>query len=177
MTEQLKDLPDGFKWQELPGIKARAPMPEDWHYLAEAVPGTQAFYMSRERVTSGHYSKFFQVGMSLQAFSRMIRSRVLPSSFAQRTIEMPKAEMEPTSDVEVITKGPHVTYRQQYAFAGGQLEGRTAGPLRFYWAATGNDLRDVAYVSNFEAPAEEWEKYQEVAKLMVEETVLNPRVR
>jgi hypothetical protein len=175
MTEQLKDLPDGFKWQECAGIKAWVPMPEDWHYLAQAEPGTQAFFLTKERIVPGH--REYQTGLALNAISRLGRARQLASSFAQRAIEMPKPGLEPVGERQIIDKHPLITFRQHFAYAGGELEGRDAYPMHMYWSATGNDRHNIAYIANFETPAAEWEQYQDVAKLMIEEMVLNPRTR
>jgi hypothetical protein len=175
MAEQLKDLPDGYHWQECAGINAYVPMPDDWHYLNQREKNSRRFFLTREEIVPGE--GMFEVGLALEAVGRMSQDRKLPSLFAERAATEVPIDVEPLGEVEAATNGTLITYRRHLILRESATEGYDVGPMRMYWSATGNDRRDVAYVAHFSTPELEWERYQDTAKLMIEEMVLDPRAR
>lgn len=173
MSTEHGEVPHGFKIAVCSGINATVPMPETWFFKQESEYNTRAYFMTREAIRGDN---MYVTGFFLNALSRVQRSGTLPSLLAEKFIEG-QPMMEPTSDIEVITDGPLTTLRRSFSNNGGVVEGGLMEPTSFYLSATSNDRRDIAYLAMFETPTEKWEEDESIARTMIDNLVLDPRVR
>lgn len=181
-TEQRGELPSGYLWKDLPGTRARFPMPGTWFFLTQQAGNTRAFFMTRESIAR---EKMYSTGLSVNIMPNIGRktgrSAVDMAEGLMRTLPM-----RPLGEVTRTEDGPLVISRRFFLFPeprtmpipqlGGGVAMKVVPATNFYVETVGNRRTDTVYIVQFETPWDKWTEDRETAVTMIENGVLDPRI-
>lgn len=179
---QRAELPSGYSWQEVPQIQAVFPLPKDWHYKYQQIQGTQAFFITKERILAdspltslqdARAGNGFRTGLSVNVFSDILsRTGNTPDALALAALTTnPLLHLE--GNLDAYKEGSLAVHRGYFKSGSRLLAYRGMPPIRYYIEGTGNNNTNRAYLMMFETPEELWEQYKDIAKIIIENRILN----
>ncbi len=181
-AEARGELPAGFAWQEVPQLRAAFPRPDGWSYRFEQIQDTQACFITRESFHPGVWmptpedvdrGQGFKTGLSVNSFAGIARKLgVSPAVFARSALTTNRL-LVPESGVVTSKDGPLASYKGYFTSLRGVMGLERMPSIRYYMEAVGNNRTDRAYVVMFETPAELWEQDKEIAKVIIDNRVLD----
>lgn len=191
--ENRSELPTGYIWKECGSIKAKFPMPQDWFFKTQTVPGTRAFFMTREPIIADSLRLFsvgremlyqtsspegyFKTGLSINVFPDFYRrTRRSPSAVARDYMDNPSKEMIPTSQILRQRDGHLITLRRLFRVNAQNVMGKRMESTNYYIEFTANDSTQTLYTIMFETPSENWQGDEEIARTMIENRVLDKTI-
>ena len=144
-TEQREKIPSGYIWKKLPGINSQMPMPDTWFYMGVEVPGTNAFFMTRESIPK---RGIFTTGVTVNAYSEFNKKLGGSSgSFAQEFLKNLPI-LQPAGEITTEENGPLTICRRRFILPvarymttisfHGELVTKLMPPSHFYYLAAGN---------------------------------------
>lgn len=180
-NENRPELPEGYSWQECPGLQAAFPKPEGWFYEYDDIQGTRACFVTREQITtrandwdSVAAGRGFRVGLSVNCLMNLQRrTGNSPGKFAKDALATNDL-LVPEGLVERISQNPFVFYRG-YFRSRMTLNG-TLREVVQYMQSVGNIKTGSAYILAFETPGPEWTQYQDMAEVMIKNSLLSPNI-
>jgi len=181
------ELPQGYSWQEVPGLRAVLPMPDGWYFKYEDAPGTIACFITRERILSDEgfsspkvarqqvmEGQGFKTGLSVNSFADISkRIGISPVIFARSALTTNPLLIS-ESRIEVFQDGPLFIHQGYFRSGSRLLASRGLPPIKYYIETVGNSLTNRAYILMFETPAELWERDKEIAEVIIKNRILDP---
>jgi len=182
-AETRPELPDGFKWKEIPYCKAAIPMPVDWHFFTEPTGWeSRSFFISREKISGNPVALvgdtllvpvgkagFFQTGFTMHVFKNA------PSVFEMKPSEFVRQYLE--HDIaKTVTSEPVYTEDGAFLTGRGRFISDIGGPGSKFYAdveVSGNDTTGALYMLIFESPEQIWQEDKDIARVMLEQKVLS----
>lgn len=187
-ADRRGELPPGYNWQELPGINAGLPAPENWHFFGILAPstedikvlGTHLFQISRESIPK---RGMFTTGVAIYGFTDFSRNMsgspehtASPVDFARRFLRTLPV-LHPVGELTEIEDGPLVICKRRFVLPverfmtipsfHGELVSKMMPPSHFYYMAAGNRETDTAYLAWFETPSAKWKNDKPIAETMI----------
>lgn len=171
-------LPEGFSYHEVPQMRASFVKPDGWFFKYVEIGNTQAAFISLEQITTDtpfntldeveESNRGFRTGFTINAFARIPR----PHIAAFLAISTNPAIIS-EGPIEAINGSPFIIYQGRF-HSSLLAQSRGFEPRKFYLESIGNILTHTVYISMFESPELDWDRYEETGRLMMERKVLNP---
>lgn len=180
--EQKNEIPSGYVWKECLEINAYFPMPDKWFFLAIHKNDTLAFFMTKESIPQ---QGMFITGLSINVFQG-IKQKTGKSAVEFTEGLMRTFPLIPLSRITKIEDNPLVIFRRFFTMPiaqrvlipqfGKETIGKLMAPTNFYVETVANRKTDTAYIVQFETPVEKWEEDRQIARVMVENGILDKSI-
>lgn len=189
--DRRSEIQTGYILKELSPVGAKFYMPESWFFKPESVPGTHAYFMTRERISGeprtlgqGRFQLrtttpegFFTTGLSVNVHDNAGRRLGMKASdMARGFLRKPPPTIIPTSQPTEKTEGDLVVARRLFRTHQLVVSGRSSPPKTLYIELTGNTRTDTLYIIIFETPSDKWTEDREIASTMVDRRILDERI-
>jgi hypothetical protein len=160
-AQERSPAPEGYSWQKLDEIKASFLLPNGWHFKAERVDRTLAYFLSEEDIdVKGE----FETGLTLNV------------SHADQ------AQKKAVATLAMLAQAPGNELRETWETQAGALKGtgvrihkseKGADALDMVVLAIANSKTNALYLLIFESPEAQWKKAWEKGEKMMRLFVLD----
>lgn len=142
-------------------------------YKEEVKGDTRAYFMTRESIAQRGR---FDTGIAVNVLSG-IRKKVKTSpSLYAHSFMTSQTDMRPTSEIVMSNDGSLRVARRYFEITPGIKHGVRFEHKNLYVEATANDQTDRVYFIMFETPASKWQEDAGIARMMIDNRVLDQSI-
>jgi hypothetical protein len=159
LADELPDTPEGFTWYAAKNGAGTFLQPDNWYVKEEIKDGTNALFISREKIKdAGRFLVGFSVN-HLPSFSTKNLS-MKPSQYAKQFVQK-IIDKDEFLKAGVVKGGPSDMNIVR------TLSNNSGVKTIVHHIVIGMDDKDAVYFISFEAPESDWEKLYPIASTML----------
>lgn len=177
-VETRPELPEGYRWQEVPEFRAAFPRPDGWHYKFVASVGVLFCAITKEPITirandwrAITEEQGYRTGLAVHCIAAFQRKTGRTAGKAAKEFLTDNSLIRPMGELVHFRQEPLVMWR---GYVGSRMS-TARGPqeIRHYVQTAANIRTGTFYLLDFESYEEDWEENEPVAKVMIEKSTLS----
>ena len=160
-AQETSPAPEGYSWKKLDEIKASFLLPNGWHFKAERVDQTLAYFLSEEDIEA---KGEFETGLTLNVSHAENAQKKAAATLAMLA-QAPGNQVQDAWEMQTgVLKGMGVRIRKTE---------KGSDPLIMVVLAISNSKTNALYLLIFESPEARWKKAWEKGEKMMKLFVLD----